>query len=370
MTPHARLATCLAMIGALAGCALPQGAGRERQILKGAGAPEASFAVHPVTRATLPDLAAWPQTGAPATAGWITATTGVAEQRIEPGDTLDLTIWDNEESSLLSASGQKVVQLPGVAVSSAGTVFLPYADEVYVAKMSPDAARLAIQQKLITIVPSAQVQLHVASGRRNAVDLVSGVRSPGNYPMPDRSLTILGLIALGGGVGEAVPNPQVRLMRGGKLYGVSMDRLLKTPGFDTTLRGGDKVYVETEARYFLSLGAAGREAQIAFPQDRVTALDAMSLAGGLNDARANPKGILVLRDYDAGQVRTDGTGPDRERVVFAIDLTTADGLFSAGEFGIQNRDLVLVTESAVTTTNTIFSLLGRAIGLGNQFDAL
>ena len=65
-------------------------------------------------------------------------------------------------------------------------------------------------------------------------------------------------------------------------------------------------------------------------------------------------------------MRRDSTGPERERMVFAIDLTTADGLFSAGGFGIQHRDLVLVTESPVTTTQTVFGLIGAALGLGER----
>ena len=355
---------------ALVGCDLPQGAGREGQILAGSAAEDATFAVHYVTRDTLPKLKTWPVKPTSATSGWITRGGGASGQIIEAGDRIDLTIWDNEESSLLSANGQKVIQLPGLTVSPKGTIFLPYADEVYVAKMSPDAAREAIQQKLLGIVPSAQVQLGLVSGLKNSVDLISGVGKPGSYPMPDRSFSVLSLIAMAGGVPEAMVNPQIRLQRGGKLYGVSMDRVLKNPELDTPVRGGDKIYVESENRYFLSLGAAGTEAQVAFPQESVTALDAMSLVGGLNDTRANPKGILILRTYKTDQLRYDGKGPELERIVFAFDLTSADGLFSAGEFGIQHRDLVLVTESPVNTATTIFGLIGRVIGLSNQVESL
>lgn len=352
----------------LVSCSLPQGAGMERQILKGSDDPNATFEVQFVTRDSLTLLNTWPVNGPTGTSGWIGRQGGASGQIIEAGDKLDLTIWDNEESSLLSTDGQKVVQLPGLSVSNKGTVFLPYADEVYVAKMTPDQARMAISDKLLAIVPSVQVQLNHTPGRKSAVDLVSGVSKPGNYPLPDRSFTILSLLAQGGGVPDSLPNPQVRLMRGGDLYGISMDRLLKNPDLDTTLRGGDKVFVESEERFFLSLGAAGKEAQIAFPQDRVTALDAMSLTGGVNDTRANPKGILILRDYPASQLRLDGRGPERQRVIFAVDLTTADGLFSAGQFPIQHRDLVLVTESPINTVNTIFTLIGRVVGLSNQLE--
>ena len=60
---------------------------------------------------------------------------------------------------------------------------------------------------------------------------------------------------------------------------------------DTTLRGGDKVYVEKDGRYFLSLGAAGKEAQIPFPSDKINALDAASLIGGVNDTDVDAEAI-------------------------------------------------------------------------------
>ncbi|MGB8814223.1 MAG: polysaccharide biosynthesis/export family protein [Paracoccaceae bacterium] len=348
----------------LAACNLPQGGALTSQIVKGADSPESTFEVHPVTRETLPQLSEWPQNGHGNVSGWISRSRGPAQQIIEAGDTINLAIWDNEESSLLMQPQQKVVALNGMTVSAKGTVFLPYLDEVYIAKMSPDKARATIQEKFVSLIPSAQVQLSLVSGRQSSVDLVSGVGKPGNFVMPDRDFTILGLIAMGGGVAPTLANPQIRLSRGGKLYGVSMDKLLANPSLDTTLRGGDKVYVENDERYFLSLGAAGKEAQIPFPTDRVTALDAVSLIGGLNEQRANPKGVLVLRDYSPKALRTDGTGPAKERVVFAIDLASADGLFSAGEFSIQDKDLVLVTESPVTAANTVIEILFGALGVG------
>ena len=65
-----------------------------------------------------------------------------------------------------------------VSLTPEGEVFLPYVDQVYVAKMSPDRARDTIQQKFAAIIPSAQVQLSHTAGRQSSVDLVSGVANP------------------------------------------------------------------------------------------------------------------------------------------------------------------------------------------------
>ena len=369
LLPLYRNLAALAVVSLLGACALPQDVGEERQILKGADDPAATFAVQVVTRDSLPMLKDWPNSHPIANLGWIKHSSTAPDPLIEAGDTVSLIVWDNDETSLLSTPAQNVIQLPNLRVSSSGTVFLPYADEVYIAKMTPDEARKAIQDKLLTIIPSAQVQLQFASGSNNSVELVSGVPNPGSYPLTSRSTTLTSILALGGGVPTGLPNPQVNLSRGGKMYRISAEMLLSHPELDTTMRGGDKVFVEPDKRYFLSLGAAGTEALINFPRDRISALDAMSLVGGVNQATANPKGILILRDYPQSAVRSDGTGPSRDRMIFVLDLTSADGLFSAGEFAIQDRDLVLVTQSNLINTKTIFGLIGSVFGLSNTVDS-
>lgn len=357
----------LVLLASLGACAQPQGAALVSQVLSGSESPDAAFGVRYVTRDTLPGFASWPKVEVPdATVGWIAKADGSSDQIIEAGDKIGVGIWSNEDGSLLTSPGQKALELPGMLVSPKGTIFLPYVGEIYVAKMSPDEARQAIQDKLKSIIPSAQVLINHESGRKNSVDLVSGVPRPGPYPLTDRGTTVLNLISLGGGVGGGDPNPQVRLSRGGKLYGIGLTTLLKHPELDTTLRGGDKVFVEPDPRYFLSLGEAGRDAQVRFSQENLTALDAMSIIGGLNPSTANPKGILILRNYPESAVRSDGKGPEKDRMIFAFDLTTADGLFSAGEFDVQHRDLVLVTQSSLLNVRSIVSLFSQSLTLANS----
>ena len=87
---------------------------------------------------------------------------------------------------------------------------------------------------------------------------------------------------------------------------------------------------------------------------------------GFEEVRADPQGILVLREYSARQLRSDDGGPTLPQVIFAIDLTTADGLFAARKFEINPGDTVLATESPVTAARTILGLFGSVLGLSLQ----
>lgn len=353
---------------ALTACSnLPRGAPQKNEVLEGADAETPEFAVYQVDRSFLSRVRGWPVTGTRSHTGWIARSNGVAVPTIAPGDRLDLRIWDSADTSLITAPDQKATELTGLTVAPSGEIFVPYVEDIKVAGMTPERARTAIQDRMEAIIPSAQVQLNLSSGRRNSVDLVGGVAAPGRYPLEDLNTSVLNIISQGGGVPEGMNNPRVRLVRDGRVYLTPLSRLYESPSLDTMLRGGDKIIVEGDDRFFLALGAAGSERVIDFTKDDFSALRAVTEMGGLMDSRADPEGILVLRNYPESAVSP--SGPAHSRVVFTLDLTTADGLFSAKEFQINSGDVVMATESPVTSTQTIFSLLGSAFGLATTVSA-
>lgn len=338
------------------------------EILKEKESESPTFQVVEVTRGNVGALHKWPATGWRGGYHWLSGSRGPAGKIIRTGDVIDLVIWDSQENSLLTSPEQKMVEMKGLVVSPSGEIFVPYAQNMYVNGMSADAARAKIAEALAPIAPDAQVQVMHSSGQGNSADLVSGVAKPGTYPLEGRNVTILSLIAQGGGIASSLRNPLVRLIRGGKTYEVRADDLFANASKNVVMRGNDKVLVEEDKRYFTALGATGKEELVYFEKEQISALEAMSIIGGLSDNRANPKGVLVLRDYSARQLRSDGKGPAMQQVVFTFDLTTADGLFAARKFEINPRDTVLATESPVNAARTILGLLGSAVGLGTTIN--
>lgn len=363
----------------LAGCsAAPRGSGLQSEVLQSRTAAGQSavddalpqdFAVEPITRESLGRYANWPALSQGRSYGWPKGQGGKSNQ-IRPGDVISISVWVSEDNSLLTAPGERVAEMPEMTVSPTGQLFLPYIGQMQVAGQSQEEARAAIEAAYVKVTPSAQVQLRSVEGRQSSASVVSGVAKPGSYPLTDSGVTVLDILALSGGVPQNVINPQVRVQRGDTTYGISLDRVMKDTALNIRLQGGDRVFVEADENYFLSLGASGTQAQHYFPQDRVSALDALSIIGGLAEARADAKGILILRSYDPGSVRADGSGPRHARTIFTIDLTSADGLFSAGEFRIQPGDLIYVTESPLLTSRNVLTLIGSVFGLAVQANRL
>lgn len=350
----------LIALSLLAACSLPRGGPLQNEVLRAqqnADKPK-DYAVYNVEKALLPEIASWPKTGPYQPRGWIAHRGGGGDNRIQPGDLVNITIWDSQDNSLLTPASEKLVSLERIEVGASGQIFIPYLGRVLVAGKTTEGARTFIQRKMEDIIAAAQVQLSVAQGQKSSVSLVSGVAKPGTYPLVSQHYTVLELVAAGGGISPDLRNPQISLVRGGKTYAVSARKLYQQPRLDTVLRGGDKVLVTRDERYFRALGAALTESLVYFENEQVSALDALSMMGGLADSRANPKGILVLRDYNPKHVGAGRKGPTHARVVFVIDLTTADGLFSAGKFQINPGDTVLVTESIVSVAATILQIVG------------
>ncbi len=346
---------------ALASCGLPRGAGFEAEVLSASNAntaapgeaPVYDFAVYEVSRETLPVLASWPTTGADALQ-WITVREQPASLMISEGDKLQLTIWDAEENSIFGAGG--VTALQPTEVNAAGRIFVPFIGELRVTGMSPTTARQRIEEELVRTVPSAQVQLVVEPGRGNTVNLASGVGAPGLYPLANRNVKILEIFSQAGGPDPSLVAPQVRLVRDGKTYGIPFDRLLEEPRLNAPLRGGDRIYVVGDERKFITLGATGSQSIFDFPESEFSALEALAMIGGVNAGSGNPESVLIMREYDSSAVRDGVAGPPKERVVFTIDLTNADGVFSAGRLMLEDGDLIYGTESALGPALTVLNL--------------
>jgi polysaccharide export outer membrane protein len=347
----------------VSGCSVARGAPSQREVLAHPDAEGADFALEIVTRDRLSAYQHWGKLNGRVSTSWPSGGAVPTDQVLAPGDRLALRVWDAEDSSLITQTGSPFADIANVLITASGRVSLPYIDEVQVSGLTAEQARLRMQERLTAIIPSAQVQLEVTQGRRNSAQMLGGVVRPGTYPLNERNLPLTSLLAAAGGVDQSLRNPQVQITRGRHVYRRPLDFVLYNPANDPAILGGDSVLIDRDKRSFKALGAAQREEVIGFDAEDVSALRAISLMGGIADARADPRGILVLRRYSQADVsRTDGA--PNTRVVFSFDLTRAEGMFSADEFLIADDDIVLATQAPAVTTQRVLALFGAVLGFG------
>ncbi|MEO1137925.1 MAG: polysaccharide biosynthesis/export family protein [Pseudomonadota bacterium] len=354
----------------LAACSLPRGAAVQSEILREQKSDDPTFQLIEVTRDMTPLLAKWPRSGWHGHYHWFGVDRGPDSTVIQTGDIVDIVVWDSEENSLLTGPDGSAAAIPSQSVSASGQIFLPYVGDVNIRGLTPSSARARLQQQFEQIQPSAQVQLSVVPGRNNSVDVVGGVTAPGRYPLDSRNTKILSILAQSGGIDPTLRNPLVRLQRSGRTYETRADSILENAGRNVRLRGGDQIVVVEDDRSFTSLGATGQQQLVYFEKEEMNVMEALSTTGGLDANRANPEGVLILREYTPKDLKPGLAGPDKQQVIFSLDLTSADGLFAARQFRIQPGDTLLATESPINSARTIIGLFGTVIGVSSSVNNL
>lgn len=357
------------MIAATSSCGLPRVGPNKAEIFKGSEQKAGdSFIVavdDRVTRATaVTHELAFPSA--------LVNAAPLGSDTIRAGDTLSLNIWENVEDGLLAPSGANSTTLDKVQVDGGGYIFVPYAGRIRAAGNSPEEVRRIITNRLKEQTPDPQVEVNRTAGDGSTVTVV-GDSGTGNFPIERPTRTLSAMLAHAGGVkGEEAEITRVTVVRGGHRGTVWFKEIYKNPKNDIALRGGDRILVETDKRTYTILGATGSQKLVPFKSQTLSLIEALAQVGGLSSSTADPTGVFVLRNEPEAIVhqvlgRSDLIGA--QRMVYVLDLTQPNGLFTARDFLIRDGDTVYVTEAPFTQwSKTIGSITG-AVGRANALNS-
>lgn len=362
-TGRLRFGGALLLAAAMAGCGMPRSGPSIREIRAATDVP--GYDVHLVE--VTPAIAA--ASRSVETLGFGSAfinAAPVSPDRIAPGDTLSVRVWENVDTGLLAGVGQKATTLERLQVDQSGNIFVPYAGRIEAAGTSPDELRRRITETLVTQTPDPQVEVVRVAGDGSTVSVMGGVESPGVYPIEAPTLRLSSMLAAAGGVALVPDVAQIKLERRGSVGRVWLQDLYDNPAYDVALRPGDRIIVEEDRRSFTALGATTTQKRVPFDKRDMSAVEAIAAAGGLDSRTANPTGVFVFRQESAEVAnrvlgRVDLVGP--QRIAYLMDLTRPDGLFSAREFIVRNEDTVYVTEAPLSNWTEILAIATAAAAL-------
>ncbi len=354
-------AICLvALVASTAACGLPRSGPSKAEIYKGSVLEGGNAFVVTVNQRVNRATAVGPAFGfssAFRNAGVVGSDT------INPGDTLNLTIFENvRDDPLLGNTGQRVSSLTEVQVDGQGYIFVPYAGRVRAAGQTPEGLRDAITRKLDAQTPDPQVTVQRAAGDGSTVSVQGAVGATGVYPIERPTRTLSSMIARAGGIVIEPEVSIVRVTRGKNSGRVWLQDLYTNPALDIALRPGDKITVERDDRAFVAMGATGTQSRVPFTVQTLTAIEALATVGGLNTNLADPTGVFIFRNEppeiaNAVLGRTDLRG--EQRMAYVLDLTQPTGMFEARDFIIRHGDTVYVTEAPyVQWQKTLGALAG------------
>lgn len=298
-------------------------------------------------------------------------------QVIGVGDYVQVTIWEAAAGGLFSApvsdrigQGSRSAVIPEQVVGPDGAVTVPYAGRVRVAGRSPSEVEQTIVRALAEKAIEPQALVTVTKNVANTVTVIGEVTSGARVPLTTRGDRLLDVIAAAGGTRAAAHETFVTLVRDGASVRIPMQAILNDPAENVYVQAGDVVSVARDPQTFTAAGATGANAVIPFDAIGITLEQALARAGGVNDVRADPAGVFVIRferpaDYDQlGLQRPDPSALPDVPVMYRLTLRDPVGFFLSRRFPVRNKDIVYVSNAPSLEIQKVMTILLPFLGAG------
>ncbi|CAB3806033.1 polysaccharide biosynthesis/export family protein [Paraburkholderia fynbosensis] len=280
---------------------------------------------------------------------------------IGPGDVIEVTMWETPPAllfstsaplslpSLGSGSSSSSVTLPTQMVAADGTISIPFAGRIAVAGHTTEQIEASIVSRLKGKANQPQVLVGVTKNNASNVTIVGEVNTSAMMPLTPKGERLLDALAFAGGLKQPVSHMAVQLSRGDTTATMSLDSVIRDPKQNVLLKPGDVVTALFQPLTFSVLGATGKNDEIPFEAQGISLAQALARSGGLNDSRADARGIFVFRFEDAKLV--DNMDPSlkvsngKVPVVYEINLRDPAAFFVTQNFPVQNHDVIYVSNS-------------------------
>src|SRR5215469_10101776 len=215
--------------------------------------------------------------------------------KIGIGDAISISIWEAAGGGLFGASpvagvspGSRNVAIPDQVVGADGGVSIPFAGRTPVAGRSTVDVQREIEQRLAQKAIEPQVIVTITKSVTHAATVSGEVITGARQQLSVNGDRLLDVIALAGGAKAPVYDTFVRLSRKGITVTIPMERLVSDPAENIYAYPGDVLTLVQVPQTFSILGATGQNAQITFNAQRITLVEALAKAGGLQDQRSDP----------------------------------------------------------------------------------
>lgn len=293
---------------------------------------------------------------------------------IGAGDVIEVSVWEAPPAMLfggtavdprMAPSTAKVTTFSEQMVSSEGSINIPFAGHVSVAGHNPQWIEEEIAQRLKAKANQPQVLVRVIRNATATVTVIGEVTTSARMPLTARGEKLLDALAISGGVRQPVNKMSLQLTRGSQVQALPLDMIIRDPKQNIMLQPGDVVTALYQSLSFTVLGATGKNEEINFEAQGISLAQALARAGGLNDVRADARGVFIFRFEDAAaldwpsppQTTPDGKVP----VIYQIDLRDPATFFVAQSFSVQNKDVLYVSNAPAAELQKFLNIVTSVV---------
>ena len=280
---------------------------------------------------------------------------------IGQGDVVDISIWEAPPAALFgAASGDarleatataRTTGLPEQMVDSRGQVSVPFAGQIVAAGRTPQQVEREIVARLAQKAHLPQVIVRVVRNAAANVTVVGDVMTSVRLPLTAKGERLLDSLATAGGSKQAVTKTVIQLTRGSTVATLPLDQVIRDPRQNIRLQPDDVVTALFQPYSFTALGAVTNNAEIPFEATGLTLAQALGRVGGLQDSRADIKGVFIFRLEDpsalTGHIPAGArlTPNGKVPVIYRLNLQDPASFFVAQGFPIRNGDVMYVSNA-------------------------
>ena len=272
---------------------------------------------------------------------------------VGPGDGISISVVEAPPAVLFGTGtigeGPENVEqvsngsLPEMMVDSAGRISVPFAGQVRAAGRTPEEIARDIELRLRKKAHLPQVSVRIVRNASANVVIGGEVNNSTRLPLSPKGERLLDAISAAGGVKPATNKTTIQVARGGKTASMPLDLIFKHPAENIILQAGDVVTAIYQPYSFTVLGAASRSSEVEFEATGLTLAQALGRVGGLQDQRANPKGVFLFRWEDSG----DPGIPQKIPAIYRINMKDPAMYFVMQNFHMQDKDVLYVANSSL-----------------------
>lgn len=279
---------------------------------------------------------------------------------INQGDVVEVTLWEAPPAVLfggainsLGSGTSQVLKLPEQLVGSNGAISIPYIGNVVVRNKTPLQVQNEIVARLKRKANQPQALVRIVQNNSANVTVIRAGRSV-RMPLTAHRERILDAVAAVGGVETGVQEISLQLTRGTQVRTISLESVTADPTQNIVLRAGDVLTMMATPLSFTALGAVGKNQQIRFAARGMNLGEALGEMGGLQDRRADARGVFVFRYQplntlpESKQVvwlQQGLSGHINVPVVYRVDLKNPQSLFWLQRIQMRDKDIVYVANA-------------------------
>lgn len=293
------------------------------------------------------------------------------------GDALEVTIWEAPPALLFGGGsyetrigstlqGSRPGVLPDLVVDPSGTINIPFAGQVPASGRSLRQIEQSIVSRLTGKAHKPQAVVRLARNATANVAVLGDVGEAGRYPLTPRGERLLDALALAGGTRQPVERMTVQVTRGDRTATMPLQDVVRDARQNIVLRRDDIVTALYQPFSFTVLGAAGKNEEVRFEGVGLSLSKALGRVGGLQDLRADPKGVFLFRWEQPERVRglvgsqpTSGDGP--VPVIYRVDLREPQTYFAAQTFAMRDGDVMFISNSGAADFQRFVNILASSV---------